>query len=88
MKNIVYNELLIRGYNVDVGVVQIFKDKEGKRVRKQLEVDFVVDQGNQRCYIQLVYNITSEEKQRQECSSLRNIPDVFKRNLKDYQQKK
>ncbi len=43
MENIVYNELLIRGYNVDVGVVQIFdKDKEGKRVRKQLEVDFVV----------------------------------------------
>ena len=86
MKNLVYNELLICGYNVDVGVVQIFdKDKEGKRVRKQLEVDFVVDQGNQRCYIQLVYNITSEEKQTQECSSLRNIPDVFKRNLKDYQ---
>ena len=42
MENIVYNELLIRGYNVDVGVVQIFdKDKEGKRIRKQLEVDFV-----------------------------------------------
>ena len=46
MENIVYNELLIRGYNVDVGVVDIFdKDKEGKRVRKQLEVDFVVNQG-------------------------------------------
>ncbi len=64
MENIVYNELLIRGYNVDVGVVQIFdKDKEGKRVRKQLEVDFVVNQGNQRYYIQVAYDMTSEEKQ-------------------------
>lgn len=55
MENIVYNELLIRGYNVDVGVVEIFdKDKEGKRVRKQLEVDFVVNQGNQRYYIQVL----------------------------------
>ena len=80
MENIVYNELLIRGYNVDVGVVQIFdKDKEGKRVRKQLEVDFVVNQGNQRYYIQVAYDMTSEEKQNQEFNSLRNIPDSFKK---------
>ena len=80
MENIVYNELLIRGYNVDVGVVQIFdKDKEGKRVRKQLEVDFVVNQGNQRYYIQVAYDMTSEEKQTQELNSLRNIPDSFKK---------
>ena len=80
MENIVYNELLIRGYNVDVGVVQIFdKDKEGKRVRKQLEVDFVVNQGNQRYYIQVAYDMTSEEKQTQEFNSLRNIPDSFKK---------
>ena len=46
--NIVYNELLIRGYNVDVGVVEVFdRNKEGKRVRKQLEVDFVVNQSSQ-----------------------------------------
>lgn len=65
MENIVYNELLIRGYNVDVGVVDIFdKDKEGKRVRKQLEVDFVVNQGNQRYYIQVAYDMTSEENRR------------------------
>ena len=58
------------------GVVQIFdKDKEGKCVRKQLEVDFVVNQGNQRYYIQVAYDITSEEKQIQEFNSLRNIPD-------------
>ena len=80
MDNIVYNELLIRGYNVDVGVVEIFdKDKEGKRVRKQLEVDFVVNQGNQRYYIQVAYDMTSEEKQTQEFNSLRNIPDSFKK---------
>ena len=80
MENIVYNELLIRGYNVDVGVVDIFdKDKEGKRVRKQLEVDFVVNQGNQRYYIQVAYDMTSEEKQTQEFNSLRNIPDSFKK---------
>ena len=80
MENIVYNELLIRGYNVDVGIVEIFdKDKEGKRVRKQLEVDFVVNQGNQRYYIQVAYDMLSEEKQTQEFSSLRNIPDSFKK---------
>ena len=80
MENIVYNELLIRGYNVDVGVVGIFdKDKEGKRVRKQLEVDFVVNKGNQRYYIQVAYDMTSEEKQTQEFNSLRNIPDSFKK---------
>ena len=71
---------LIRGYNVDVGVVEIFdKNKEGKRVRKQLEVDFVVNQGNQRYYIQVAYDMTSEEKQTQEFNSLRNIPDSFKK---------
>ena len=49
MENIVYNELLIRGYNVNVDIVQIFdKDKEGKRVRKQLEIDFLVNQGSKK----------------------------------------
>lgn len=80
MENIVYNELLIRGYNVDMGVVEICgKSKEGKRIRKQLEVDFVVNQGSQRYYIQVAYDMTSEEKQTQEFNSLRNIPDSFKK---------
>ncbi len=80
MENIVYNELLIRGYNVDVGVVQIFdKDREGNRVHKQLEVDFVVNQGNQRYYIQVAYDMNSKEKQTQEFKSLLNIPDSFKK---------
>ena len=80
MENIVYNELLIRGYNVDVGIVDVFaKSSEGKKVHKQLEVDFVVNQGSQRYYIQVAYDMTSEEKQTQELNSLRNIPDSFKK---------
>ena len=80
MENIVYNELLIRGYNVDVGIVEIFgKEGEGKTTRKLLEVDFVVNQGSQRYYIQVAYDMSSEEKQAQEFNSLRNIPDSFKK---------
>lgn len=80
MENIVYNELLIRGYNVDVGMMDAYeKNKEGKRVRKQLEVDFVVNQGSQRYYIQVAYDLSSEQKQEQEFHSLRNIPDSFKK---------
>lgn len=80
MENIVYNELLVRGYNVDVGIVETSaKNNEGKRVHKQLEVDFVVNQGSQRYYIQVAYDMTSEEKQAQEFNSLRNIPDSFKK---------
>lgn len=80
MENVVYNELLIRGYNVDVGIVDICdKDRDGKRVHKQLEVDFVVNQGSQRYYIQVAYDMTSEEKQVQEFRSFRNISDSFKK---------
>lgn len=80
MENIVYNELLIRGYNVDTGIIDLYgKDQEGKRVRKQLEVDFVVNQGSQRYYVQVSYDMTSKEKQAQEFYSLRNIPDSFKK---------
>lgn len=80
IENIVYNELLVRGYNVDVGLVDVYaKNSEGKRVHRQLEVDFVVNQGSQRYYIQVAYDMTSEEKQTQELNSLRNIPDSFKK---------
>ena len=80
MENIVYNELLIRGYNVDTGIIDVYgKDKEGKRIRKQLEVDFVVNQGSQRYYVQVAYDMTSKEKQIQDFHSLRNIPDSFKK---------
>lgn len=65
MENIVYNQLLIRGYNVDVGIVDVYtKNDEGKTTRKQFEVDFVVNQGSQRYYIQVAYDMTSEEKQK------------------------
>ena len=80
MENIVYNELLIRGYNVDVGIVDVFKkNREGRRVHKQLEVDFVANQSSQRYYIQVAYDMTTEEKQTQEFHSFRNIPDSFKK---------
>ena len=80
MENIVYNQLLIRGYNVDVGIVDVYtKNDEGKTTRKQFEVDFVVNQGSQRYYIQVAYDMTSEEKQKQEFNSFRNIPDSFKK---------
>ena len=81
MENIVYNELLIRGYNVDVGIVDVYaiNHEEKKRVRKQLEVDFVVNQGSQRYYIQVAYDMTTEEKKTQEFNSFRNIPDSFKK---------
>jgi hypothetical protein len=80
MENIVYNELLVRGYNVDVGILDVMaKNSEGKRVHKQLEVDFVVNQSSQRYYIQVAFDMTSEEKQMQELNSLRSIPDSFKK---------
>lgn len=80
MENIVYNELLVLGYNVDVGIVDVYaKNKEGKRTHKQLEVDFVANRGSQRYYIQVAYDMSSEEKQMQEFNSLRNIPDSFKK---------
>ncbi len=80
MENIVYNELLIRGYNVDTGIIDVFgKTQEGKRVRKRLEVDFVVNQGSQRYYVQVAYDMASKEKQSQEFRSFRNIPDSFKK---------
>ena len=80
MENIVYNELISRGLNVDVGIVEIHeKDSVGKSIRKQLEVDFVVNKGNQRYYIQVAYDMSSEEKQNQEFNSIRHIADSFKK---------
>lgn len=75
MENIIYNELLIRGYNVDVGVVEI---REGS-ARKQLEVDFVCNQGNKRYYIQSAFSLDTHEKILQETKSLNNIGDSFKK---------
>ena len=71
MENIIYNELLTRGYNVDVGVVTIQqRDSAGKMMRKQLEVDFVCNKGSKRYYIQSAYSMPTAEKMEQEQRSL------------------
>ncbi len=80
MENLIYNELLIRGYNVDVGVVELnTTTKDGVNKRKQLEVDFVCNQGNKRYYIQSAFSIPDEEKMKQEERPLVNINDSFKK---------
>lgn len=80
MENIIYNELLYRGNSVDVGMVELeTTDKNGKSIRKQFEVDFVVNDSDQRYYIQSAFAIPDEEKKRQETASFRNIHDSFKR---------
>ncbi len=78
MENMIYNELRLRGYSVDVGqVVQNIKNKDGKSERKQLEVDFVCNQSDRRIYIQSALAIDGEEKREQELASLRKIEDSF-----------
>lgn len=78
MENIIYNDLVRRGMNVDVGVVVYnTKDSEGKKIRKQLEVDFVVNKGNKRFYIQSALSIADPDKKEQEIASLKRIPDSF-----------
>lgn len=80
MKNIIYNELIIRGFNVDVGVVTTNEKNENNNyVRKQLEVDFICNLGYERYYIQSTLNIDSIEKREQEEKSLININDSFKK---------
>lgn len=82
MENIIYNELLMRGYNVDVGMVEYnTKDTNGKSIRKQLEVDFVCNLGNKRYYIQSAFAIPDLEKMKQESNSLVRIDDSFKKYI-------
>ena len=80
MENVIYNELRMRGYSVDVGVVPIAeKDKDGKVVRKALEVDFVCNLGSARYYIQSAYSLPDEAKRNQEIRPFRKIDDSFKK---------
>lgn len=79
MENVIYNELRMRGYSVDVGVVTIAENRDGKVVRKQFEVDFVCNLGSVRYYIQSAYSIPNEEKMRQEIRPFRKIDDSFKK---------
>ena len=80
MENVIYNELRMRGYSVDVGVVPIAeRDENGKVIRKQLEVDFVCNMGSRRYYIQSAYSIPDEDKRAQEIRPFRKIDDSFKK---------
>ena len=80
MENVIYNELLIRGFNVDVGVVPVVsRDENGKQVRSQLEIDFVCNQGSKRYYIQSAFRMNSESKEQQEQASLTKVNDSFKK---------
>ena len=80
MENIIFNELLIRGFNVDVGVVPVVKiGDDGKQHRSQLEIDFVCNQGSRRYYIQSAFRMDSDDKRRQEQASLLNVRDSFKK---------
>ena len=79
MENIIYNELRYRNFNVDVGVVECRETTDGKSERKQLEIDFVANKGNQRYYIQSAYDIPNEQKMQQETKSFNKIDDSFKK---------
>ncbi len=82
MENAIYNELCRRYHSVDVGDVSTYvKNEKGNVVRKHLEVDFVVNQGNRRYYIQSAVSIDTREKVAQESASLKNINDSFKKIL-------
>lgn len=80
LENVIYNELIARGFSVDVGVVaKQVQNENGDRTRQYHEVDFVCNQGSRRYYIQSAYRMMDEEKVRQEEASLRNIDDSFKK---------
>ena len=80
MENVIYNELCIRGFSVDVGVVEINERKEnGTYVRKQLECDFVINKGNQRYYIQTAYALCGDEEEKQIRKPLLKIDDSFRK---------
>lgn len=87
MENVIYNDLIRRGMNVDVGVVDYHtKTRDGKNIHKQLEVDFVVNKGYKRFYIQSALSIQDPDKRKQEIASLTRIPDSFEKIVvvKDY----
>ena len=79
MENVIYNELRMRGYSADVGVVPVVEKKDGKVIRKQLEIDFVCNIGMKRYYIQSAYSIPDADKMDQETKPLRKVEDSFKK---------
>ena len=81
MENIIYNELLVRDYSVDVGVIEICERKDGKRVRKQCEIDFVVNFGSKKYYIQSALNVSDAKKLETEIRPFKHTNDFFKKIL-------
>ncbi len=79
MENMIFLELLRRGYNVDVGVVEIVRMKDGKRHQSQYEIDFIVNTEHEKVYIQSAMNVNTEEKRYQETFSLKNSGDFFRK---------
>lgn len=80
MENIIFNELKIRGFNIDIGVVVVNgRGKDGSSVRKQYEIDFVCNKGSKRYYIQSAYAIPDQAKMEQEQRSLMMTGDAFKK---------
>ena len=79
MENIIFNELLHRGYVVDVGVIEARVMKNGKSEYKQYEVDFIATNGNEKYYIQSAYELSSDTKREQELNSLKRIDDSFQK---------
>lgn len=79
MENMIYNDLIRRGYSVDVGIVELSRVIEGKRKMSQYEIDFVVNVGNDKVYIQSALNVDTPEKKAQETFSLRNTGDFFRK---------
>lgn len=79
MENIIYNELLVREFDIDVGVVEVNTKEEGKSIRKQYEIDFIASKGSLKYYIQSALHIDDEQKRMQETNSLNRIDDSFKK---------
>lgn len=79
MENMIYNDLIRRGYAVDVGIVELNQTVDGKRKMSQYEIDFVVNVGNSKVYIQSALNVDTPEKKAQETFSLRNTGDFFRK---------
>lgn len=80
MENIIYNELCLRDFSVDVGVVEYcYKDENGKSKRTQLEIDFVANKGSKRYYMQSALTVADESKREQEIRSLNRVGDSFKK---------
>lgn len=79
MENIIYNELLCRGYSVDIGVVEIIERSGSKKTKKQCEIDFVANLGGKKCYIQSALNVSEPSKMETELRPLKNTRDFFKK---------